>query len=103
MDKEGLAVTGAAYHRVKGRLPHDHLGFGDATVNGVVINAVDDLMHTSELLGDAQLLANLDVWADNGFLVGLVTRATAAGIEKCRRRPSHCSSQRVEARSRTTD
>lgn len=78
---EGLAVTGARYHRVKGRLPHDHLEFGDAPVNGIVVNAVDDLMHTSELLGDAQLLANLDVWADNGFLVDLIARATAAGIE----------------------
>jgi hypothetical protein len=62
--------------------PHpDHLGFGDAPVNGVVVNAVDDLMHTSELFGDAQLLANLDVWAENGFLVDLVARATAEGIE----------------------
>jgi hypothetical protein len=38
-------------------------------------------MHTSELLGDAQLMANLDVWAANGFLVDLVARATAEGIE----------------------
>lgn len=79
--QEGFTVTGAAYHRVKGRLPHDHLGFGDAPVNGVVVNAVDDLMHTSELFGDAQLLANLDVWSANGFLVDLVARATAEGIE----------------------
>ncbi len=78
---EGLAVTGVAYNRVKGRLPHDHLGFGDAPVNGVVVNAVDDLMHTSGLFGDAQLLANLDVWAENGFLTDLVTRASADGIE----------------------
>lgn len=79
--QEGFAVTGVAYHRVKGRLPHDYLGLGDAPVNGVVVNAVDDLMHTSELFGDAQLLANLDVWVDNGFLVDLVARATAEGIE----------------------
>lgn len=78
---EGVAVTGVAYHRVKGRLPHDHIGFGDAPVIGVVVNAVDDLMHTSELLGDAQLLANLDVWARNGFLDDLVQRASRAGIE----------------------
>ena len=78
---EGFNVTGVAYHRVKGRLPHDHLGFGDASVIGIVINAVDDLMHTSELFGDAQLMANLDVWAANGFLVDLVARATAEGIE----------------------
>jgi hypothetical protein len=78
---EGFSVRGVAYHRVKGRLPYDHLGFGDAFVIGIVINAVDDLMHTSEFLGDAQLKANLDVWAANGFLVDLVARATAEGIE----------------------
>lgn len=78
---EGFSVTGAAYHRVKGRLPFDQPGFGDASVIGIVINAVDDLMHTSELFGDAQLMANLDVWAANGFLVDLVARATAEGIE----------------------
>jgi PglZ domain len=78
---EGFPVTGVAYHRVKGRLPHDYLGFGDARVIGVVVNAVDDLMHTSELFGDAQLLANLDVWVNNGFLTDLIARATQAGIE----------------------
>lgn len=78
---EGLPVAGMAYYRVKGRLPHDHITLGDARVIGVVVNAVDDLMHSSELLGDAQLLANLDVWSNNGFLVDLVARATAAGVE----------------------
>jgi hypothetical protein len=78
---EGILVTGSRTHRVKGRQPHDHLVFGNAAVNGVVVNAVDDLMHTSELLGDEQLLANLDVSADNGFLTDLVARATTEGIE----------------------
>lgn len=78
---QGFSVSGVAYHRVKGRLPHDFLGFGDAPITGVVVNAVDDLMHTSELFGDAQLLANLDVWVANGFLDDLVRRATTAGIE----------------------
>jgi hypothetical protein len=78
---EGFPVRGVTYHRVKGRLPHDQLDFGDAPVIGLVVNAVDDLMHTSELFGDAQLLANLDVWAANGFLIDLVARASAEGIE----------------------
>jgi hypothetical protein len=66
---------------VKGRFPHDHVDFGAARAIGVVVNAVDDLMHTSELFGDAQLLPNLDVWVANGFLDDLVQRASAAGIE----------------------
>ncbi len=78
---EGIPVTRVEYHRVRGRLPHDHLGLGDAQVIGLVVNAVDDLMHTSELFGDAQLLANLDVWTANGFLTDLVARSTAAGFE----------------------
>jgi hypothetical protein len=78
---EGFNVTGVAYHRVKGRLPHDHLGFGDASVIGIVINMVDELMHSSEIFGDAQLMANLDVWVANGFLTDLLARATAEGIE----------------------
>ena len=77
----GLPVTAVAYHRVKGRFPHDHVNFGAARAIGVVVNAVDDLMHTSELFGDAQLLANLDVWVANGFLDDLVQRASASGIE----------------------
>jgi hypothetical protein len=32
-------------------------------------------------LGDKQLLANLDVWDENGFLDDIVCRATDAGIE----------------------
>ena len=90
--QEGFAVTGAAYHRVKGRLPHDHLGFGDAPVNGVVVNAVDDLMHTSELFGDAQLLANLDVWADNGFLVDLVAARHGRRASRRGSRPTTATS-----------
>ncbi len=100
---EGIAVTGVAYHRVKGRLPHDHLGFGDAPVNGVVVNAVDDLMHTSELFGDAQLLANLDVWADNGFLVDLVQRATRRrdrDVDHGRPRQPRVHRQRLDLRRR---
>ncbi len=78
---QGIGITGVAYHRVKGRFPHDAIDFGAARAVGVVVNAVDDLMHTSELFGDAQLLANLDVWAANGFLDDLLQRATAAGFE----------------------
>jgi len=78
---QGIGVAGVAYHRVRGRFPHDAIDFGAARAVGVVVNAVDDLMHASELFGDAQLLANLDVWAANGFLDDLVERAAAAGFE----------------------
>jgi hypothetical protein len=78
---EGLPVTAVAYRRVKGRLPQDRIDFRAERVVGLVVNAVDDLMHTSELFGDAQLVANLSVWLDNGFLAELVARARSAGFE----------------------
>lgn len=78
---EGIPVDQVAYHRVRGRLPDDRIEFGNTRVGGVVVNAVDDLMHTSELFGDAQLLAGIEVWIDNGFLVDLISRASAEGIE----------------------
>jgi len=78
---EGIPVTSVAYHRVNGRFPLDHIDFGISRAIGVVVNAVDDLMHSSELFGDAQLLANLDVWVQNAFLDDLVNRSDAAGIE----------------------
>jgi PglZ domain len=78
---QGLPVGAAVHHRVKGRLAHDRVDFGKAQVIGVVVNAIDDLMHSSEFFGDAQLLANLDVWIADGFLLDLVRRASHAGIE----------------------
>lgn len=78
---QGLQPSDVTWQRVKGRLPHDHVNFGMARAMGVVVNAVDDLMHTSELFGDAQFLANLDIWVANGFLDDLVSRANGAGFE----------------------
>ncbi len=74
-------VADVAYHRLIGRLPYDVLEFGESRVVGVVLNAVDDLMHGSELLGDAQLLANVAVWASHGYLDSLVRNATLHGFE----------------------
>jgi hypothetical protein len=78
---DGLPESAIAFHHVKGRLPFDRIEIGEERAIGVVVNALDDLMHTSELFGDAQLLANIDVWAENGFLRDLVTRAAEAGVE----------------------
>jgi len=77
----GLGVTGSMYRRVNGHFPQDLIDFGAARAAAVVINAVDILMHSSELLGDAQLHAGLDAWLANGFLAELISSACAAGFE----------------------
>ncbi len=78
---EGLDVTGASYHRVRGHFPQDKVDFGAARAVGVVVNAVDNFMHSSKMLGDAQLQANLDAWMGNSFLADLVAAGTRAGFE----------------------
>ncbi len=50
-------------------------------VEAVVINAVDELLHAAEVLGDPQVAGSVDVWARTGFLRELVTQATAKGYE----------------------
>lgn len=78
---DGEGVTGATYHRKAGYFPYDRIEFGASRAVGVVVNAVDDLMHSSELLGDAQLQASLAVWVRSGYLDDLVARGANAGYE----------------------
>ena len=73
-------VPPPAYHRADGRFPQV-IPLHPTKVVGAVVNAVDDFMHTAELLGDAQMLANIDVWLEHGYLVELVNRATEMGFE----------------------
>ena len=47
----------------------------------VVVNAVDDILHGSDVLADRQVAAGVDLWARAGFLTNLVAAATAAGYE----------------------
>ena len=50
-------------------------------VAGVVVNAVDDILHGAEVLGDRQVAVGVDLWARSGFLADLVGAATGAGFE----------------------
>lgn len=47
----------------------------------VVINAVDEILHGADVLGDRQVAAGVDLWARAGFLTHLVGTATQAGYE----------------------
>ena len=50
-------------------------------VAAVVVNAVDDMLHGAEVLGDRQVAVGVDLWARTGFLTNLVGAATRAGYE----------------------
>ena len=51
------------------------------SVVAVVVNAVDDILHGSDVLGDRQVAVGVDLWARTGFLTKLVGVATRAGYE----------------------
>lgn len=51
------------------------------TAVAVVVNAVDEIMHGSEVLGDRQVASSVALWARTGFLRRLVEDATEAGFE----------------------
>ena len=59
-----------------GAIPESH---GRAAA--VVINAVDEILHGADVLGDRQVAAGVDLWARTGFLASLVRAATQAGYE----------------------
>ncbi len=61
-------------------------GLGDVPtlagrVEAVVVNAVDELLHAAEVLGDSQVASSVDLWARTGFLRELVTQAISKGYE----------------------
>jgi hypothetical protein len=51
------------------------------TAVGVVLQAIDKMLHGSSVLGDPQLAASVRTWVDQGFLRNLVVEAGAAGFE----------------------
>jgi hypothetical protein len=51
------------------------------TAVGIVIQAIDKMLHGSNVLGDAQLAASVRAWLDRGILDDLITEADGAGYE----------------------
>jgi len=80
-DSEGLAAGAVTYARTSGASLADPMVFGDARVVGVVVGAVDEILHGTHLLGDVQVAAAVRAWAQHGFLRLLVGRALEAGYE----------------------
>ncbi|GBC87455.1 hypothetical protein HRbin12_01461 [bacterium HR12] len=78
---EGVGVGGVSYARVSGGPRDADLPLGRARIIGVVVNAVDEIMHGAHLLGDTQMAAGLLDWAAHGFLRSLVAQAVDAGYE----------------------
>ena len=76
----GIADRDVSYTKVSGGdadpIPEPH-----ERVAAVVVNAVDEILHGAEVLGDRQVAVNVDLWARTGFLTNLVAGATRGGYE----------------------
>lgn len=79
--KEGLSANDVGYHLARGEAASNVPALGSVAVAAVVLLAVDEVMHGSELLADAQMHASLAVWVRHAFLDTLVDRAHQDGFE----------------------
>ena len=78
--EQGVADRDISYTKTLGEdadsIPELH-----GRVAAVVVNAVDDILHGADVLGDRQVAVGVDLWARTGFLTNLVGVATRAGYE----------------------
>jgi hypothetical protein len=80
-ENEGFDVGSVKYERVTGSSPTDLPDVTGVVAMGVVVMAVDEMLHGSHLLGDAQVASAVRTWAERGFLPELVRKATTEGFE----------------------
>ena len=78
---EGLPQAEVFYTRLPGRADDALPNLGGASVAGVVIEAVDHMLHRADLFGESQLLATLKAWTEQGALRQLVEHMISDGFE----------------------
>lgn len=78
---EAGGVQSAVYLHVAADLADPSFPPPTSTVAGIVVNAVDDLMHLSAVIGDAGLTSQVEEWGRRGELDELVARADALGFD----------------------
>jgi hypothetical protein len=79
--EHGVTGSEVGYARTAGATAADVPPLNGTAVQAVVVLAVDELMHGSEVLGDSQFSAGLEAWARHGFLQTLVKLADREGFE----------------------
>lgn len=77
---QGVADRDVSYAKTLGgdadAVPEPH-----GRVAAVVVNAVDEILHGADVLGDRQVAVGVDLWARTGFLASLVSTADRNGYE----------------------
>ncbi len=78
---ERFDVTAVSYARILGAPADEASVPWSARVVGLVVTAIDEMLHGARVLGDAQVAAGVRAWADHGFLRSLIDRAVSNGFE----------------------
>jgi hypothetical protein len=76
----GLREQDVTYVKTLGSDP-GHVPALGGRAAAVVVNAVDDLLHGAEVLGDRQVAVGVVLWAKAGFLEALIDAGTRDGFE----------------------
>ncbi len=82
--REGLSGQAVAFLHASGATLAGLPVFTDlpeARAVGIVVMAVDEVLHSAQLMGDRQVAVSLEAWARGGFLQSLVESALSAGFE----------------------
>lgn len=79
--REGVAAKRVSYVKTSGSTRKHVPPLGDNLVVGVVVTAVDEILHGSDVLGDAQVTQAVISWARHGFLKELISAAVTNGFE----------------------
>lgn len=79
--REGIPENGIDYVKTSGITRQNVPSLGDKVVVGVVVTALDEILHGSKVLGAAQVTQAIISWAQHGFLEELIGNATAGGFE----------------------
>lgn len=76
----GLDPRDVTYAKTLGATPDDVPNIS-GTAAAIVVNAIDEILHGADVLGDPQVSTSVDLWARTGFLTHLVEHASALGYE----------------------
>jgi hypothetical protein len=78
---EGVDVSSVRYVLSSGGVGSRLPDLGGAPIGGIVISAVDELLHSAKVVGDPEVTAGVRAWAERGYLRSVVEGAIADGYE----------------------
>ena len=77
----GFDVGSVRYVLSSGGAGSELPDLGGARIGGIVISAVDELLHSAKVVGDPEVTAGVRAWAERGYLRSVVETAIAESYE----------------------